>query len=362
MGNIWQRCCAAENESEHANEVKEQLLLTSALRTPTLPSLASKAELRKESKRTVRIESLSPMIEVEDYETGSEASEEGYRIYDSPPQLGGVRTPANLSPSRIISTVTHQSSGLRRLLATAASRSFTYDDTVEQKEDGDSKTLPAVGLRRVERQNSLQAGLVVDERDPVFASAPVAAMKDTGLPRGLIFGFLDDSAVSRMAFQNTLKHSLFGSEESFVRGATLEEALNFPNEVLKKKADMVVLDQCLDFEVTPGIFRSIKGTDLAREIRQKGFEGCIIMQSEQDSLKEIVDFDIVDGISGKQEETSTFAIARMVALTRRKQKSSNSFFPMPSSTHSSWNSRAESSFSFDMEDPSLRRREGEDET
>jgi len=293
------------------------------------------------------------MIEVDDdYDSASEASENGRPT--SPPIL--ARTPTRVSPAQPSSSPRHQQqSGLRLLLANAAKTNENHiDSDIEQKEDTETKTEAQRGLRRVERQDSLQSVLEINESSVMFASAPLLQMKEAELPKGLVFGFLDDCAVSRKAFQATLKTSLYGSDDSFIRGSTITEARNFADEVKTRRPDIVVLDFCLDFEVSSGVFQSIKGTEIAKEIRQKGYEGCIIMQSEQDGLSNKVDFEIIDGITGKQKATKAFATARAVALVRRRNKISGGL-PMPSSTHSSCNSRADSSFSFDMEDPEVRR-------
>jgi hypothetical protein len=361
MGNVWAKCCndqEGESSETRENSQKEQLLLTSALRVPsTLPLLQTKAGQRRESKRTVRIESLSPMVEVEDYETASEESSEippNPDFYESPPP---PRTPTTISPIRSGSSSPRQSSGLRILLTNAARQvpmNVDYDAEIERKEDDQ---MFHRALKRVERHDSLSTVLKKDDNNVMFASVPVGAMKSSELPRGLIFAFLDDSAVSRVSFENSLKSSLFGSEESFVRGSSIHEVRRFADEVMAKKPDIVVLDYCLDYEPEPGIFQSIKGTDIAKDIRQKGYDGCIIMQSDRESLRDEVDFDIVDGVTGRQKPSNTnasFAMARMVALAKKKNKLLGGL-PIPSSTHSSWNSRAESSFSFDLAEKDLQK-------
>jgi hypothetical protein len=296
----------------------------------------------------------------DEYESGSEESQNGYLAgYDSPirrtsPTVSTHR-PTSTSPSRsFLDGPTQQSSGLRLLLSNAPKSTNDQSADVEQKDDAEYTNR---GLKRVERHDSLQTVLKDEQHETMFASAPVAAMKDPELPKGLLFGFLDDSAVSRAAFMNSLQSNLFGSEYSFIRGSTIEEACEFPDEVVTKKPDIVVLDHCLDYEVSPGVFQSFKGTDLARDMRQKGFEGCIIIQSDQESLRNLVDFNIVDGITGRKTGTSSFAIARMVAMARRKHKAPTiGGLTLPSSTTSSWNSRAESSFSFEVEDGNLHKR------
>lgn len=344
MGNAWAACCGNEDGVvEIDNSPKEQLLLTSALRQSSLPLLQTKAGQRRESKRTVRIESLSPMIEVEDYETESEESGDAHPHpdgYDSPPP---PRTPTNLSPLRPSSSSPKQSSGLRLLLTNAVLNVPTeIDQESEQKEDD---RVISRALKRVERHDSLSTVLKKDDDNVLFAPVPVGAMKTSDLPKGLVFAFLDDSPVSRASFQNALKSALFGGEESFIRGTTAQEARAFADEVLIKKPDIVVLDHCLDYD-----YESLKGLDIAKEIRKRGFEGCIVLQSDQESLREEVDFDVVDGLTVRQRisnSSSSFAMARMVALSKKKTKM-NAGLPAPSSTHSSWNSRAECSFSFDL--------------
>jgi len=368
MGNLWNKCCGSEEEiplqyAAAPSPKRDQPLITSALRVPgSLPSLHSR---RKDNRRMVRIEANSPIIvEADEYETASDASDRERMLagYDnesihpvsevratSPPSIPKVASNSMLSKSM---TPPPPSSGLRLLLTAsndqAVSSTALYESETERKEDEDSGQR---GLRRVERHDSLHTVLRKDENDVMFAKAPVAAMKNSDLPSGLIFAFLDDCAVSRTSFGFTLKNTFKGAETSIIRGRSLEEAEAFVDDVLRLKPDIVVLDQCLDYELANGEPKSLRGTDVAREIRLKGFDGCIIVQSEQDSLKQEVDFTIVDGITGKQNASAAFAMAWMIASARRRGKLNPS--TGLSSTMSSYNSRGEPSFSFDVEERDL---------
>jgi len=360
MGNAWARCCESEDFAkprEGSDSDVSVPLIPSLRASSSLPALHSKAEERRESRRVVRIESFSPTI-VEDYETGSEESEEvPVPVYFNSPSPS-PRSPIRYSTSPGKRSSPKFSSGLR-LLLTKAPLLDTVE--VERKEDEEDLFVNPRALRRVERLDSLHSVIDNDESDVMFASAPVAAMKDLELPKGLKFALLDDSLASRTNFAVSLKENLCGSDESFIFGKTVDEVKIFPLEVISRMPGIVILNQWLQYEsVSSQDLVRFKGTDIAKEIRQLGYDGCILMQSEDDNLKFEVDFSIVDGVIGKSTPNNSFAIGRMVALARRKNKLfANAGLPMPSSTHSSWNSRAESSFSFEIAESEMHKYENE---
>lgn len=95
------------------------------------------------------------------------------------------------------------------------------------------------------------------------------------LPTGLTFAVLDDSNLVRKSLMHMFKHHLKASPSSFATGATVEEATFFPHEICLKHVHIAIFDENLDY----GYDRMIKGTTLAVQARQRGFDKCAILHS-----------------------------------------------------------------------------------
>lgn len=94
------------------------------------------------------------------------------------------------------------------------------------------------------------------------------------------------------------KHHLRADKDrSFVTGATMKEALFFPQELCLKDVDVAIFDENLDY----GDEEMAKGTALAAQARQRGFKKCAILHSANVELGKTLD----PAFNGFVEKTSS---------------------------------------------------------
>ena len=124
------------------------------------------------------------------------------------------------------------------------------------------------------------------------------------LPRGLAFVCCDDDEIPRLFAPVLLAAASADVDESVVLGETYEEVATLVDRVVAMGRRLVdpsrvvcVLDQNLD-SYEKGVFT---GTDLVREMRRRGFDGLVIIQSANDELEDERDYTAAgaDGSVGK---------------------------------------------------------------
>jgi len=112
------------------------------------------------------------------------------------------------------------------------------------------------------------------------------------LPPSLLIAGLDDSLLVRKNMQHTFQRHLHASPDSFVRGATYQESLFFPHEIVLTKVDIAIFDENLNYYSSNSTSSStaaaegetdddkiLKGTALVVKARKNGFRGCAILHS-----------------------------------------------------------------------------------
>ena len=96
---------------------------------------------------------------------------------------------------------------------------------------------------------------------------------------------------------------------SFALGASRADVDVFVMRALAERPDVLIIDQHLEYgdETTPEVGLadgippgSVLGTDVARELRQKGFDNCIVLHSANDLLSETYDDALFDGFLAKR--------------------------------------------------------------
>ncbi|GMH92432.1 hypothetical protein TL16_g12347 [Triparma laevis f. inornata] len=107
------------------------------------------------------------------------------------------------------------------------------------------------------------------------------------LPDNLIGLACDDSLVSRKTVKMFMDRKLELSDQSYILGETREEVLKCVDYALGKeagfnKADIVIMDQNLDFEGSEMLY----GTHIASELHKKGFSGIVVIMSANSSRME----------------------------------------------------------------------------
>jgi len=95
------------------------------------------------------------------------------------------------------------------------------------------------------------------------------------LPSHLVFAILDDVQLVRRILLNLLLKFCEASMDSYSTGNNHEEATAFPEEVMQRNPDVVIIDQNLSYQGSEDIF----GLDIAKQLRSLGFKGCIVLYS-----------------------------------------------------------------------------------
>ncbi|KAH9256358.1 hypothetical protein BASA81_005591 [Batrachochytrium salamandrivorans] len=405
MGNQQPfRCCSREEEEEHAppkiSSPTRRASRTSPIRPHAIPSSATSTSssrahativpanslvsaLRKNSRRTSSTSSLgsplllftspdpvsgasntpsppsvtysTPCYRTHSLSTGSLFEGIQQADYDDDAETesesgsgggGGVAGEYVVPP-----LLPANSSGLRRMLHAskysplAATTTNTDAKEEEEAKDDEPKTT-GLGLRKIQRQASL---LGTDVDSPKFAPFPVDKFKKLPhtLPEQLTFGMLVQRVKNDTAWLVEVLQRL-GSQESFVRGATVDEVVGFEVEVECFEPDLVVLGD-LDF----GDDAIFAAQDLAKNLRVRGYLGCILLlvpttkEEEGGGLSQETDFSIVDGVleapptevaersSSIAEVKNMITIALAIAQRRINPSLSSS---APPSVPGSWSS------------------------
>lgn len=356
MGNLLTSKCCVDEDEVYARLRLPQLpppvsiLRNSSehqIRMPFLIVTEDDATVRRngaEPKRLVRVVSPSPSpisVMDEDYDSESsndqvlkmelditpsqeESPKEEFQVIwtESLPSSSAPISTSALKTKLVAPTPPPlpESSGLRVLLASASARSisaeYESDDENKREEESDMKSLPSMTrMRRVDRHDSLCTVIKSSDENAVkFAHICVADVpSEIELPDNLVFAFLDDSAIARKVFTQMIKGPLRASSKSIVRGETLDGALQFKDAVMEMKPDMVVLDQVLVYET-----HTLLGIDIARALRDDGFQGCVVIQTASEDLKDNVDYGVVDACFDRCVPASAFAMARVVAMRRHQ--------------------------------------------
>ena len=138
-------------------------------------------------------------------------------------------------------------------------------------------------------------------RATVSAAAATASEDAARLfPPHLGVAILDDVQLVRTSTLRFFVRELRADPtRSFTCGATMREALEFPERVRAANPDVVLLDQHLEYDEAAG--GHLLGTDIARRLREAGFLGCIVLHSANALLLEQQhDADTIDGVLEKQ--------------------------------------------------------------
>jgi hypothetical protein len=116
------------------------------------------------------------------------------------------------------------------------------------------------------------------------------------LPSGLVVAVLDDSKLVRSSLLHIFQKHAKSSPDSFVTGASAEEARFFPHQISLKHVDIAIFDENLDYNN-----ENIKGTALAIMARKTGFRKCAILHSANHNLAKTLD----PAFNGFVEKTSS---------------------------------------------------------
>ena len=190
-----------------------------------------------------------------------------------------------------------------RVLAKALDATFSKDETTLQLAlvPGLYSSRPAIFSQSmissdVEDDRSPSTSLETLPIETKKSLTPLALNRELGLlvmdgnsavlPPNLTFAVLDDNLLVRRNLDRVIALHLKGSKSSFTRGATSQEALFFPHELVSLDVDIAVFDENLDYDDVVPIFSSsgmaattLKGSHLALVARQLGFKGCMILHS-----------------------------------------------------------------------------------
>jgi hypothetical protein len=103
------------------------------------------------------------------------------------------------------------------------------------------------------------------------------AQEEASLPPGLTFAVLDDSLLTRRSVMQIIQTHLQGNmETSFAMGERVEDVDLFVSRVVNQGADIVILDQHLDYEHDAD---EILGTQVAATLRRRGFAGMVVIHT-----------------------------------------------------------------------------------
>jgi len=135
------------------------------------------------------------------------------------------------------------------------------------------------------------------------------------LPRNLAVAVLDDNSLVRKSMGIILRlHVIANMDRSVVLGATLDEALSFPQTIIDKKVDIAIFDENLEFADTG----TLKGSILAARALKLGFKGCLILHSANTALAENLD-PCFHGFVEKTSSKEYFLRCLAVAFQRYQQ-------------------------------------------
>ncbi|KAH9249458.1 hypothetical protein BASA81_012820 [Batrachochytrium salamandrivorans] len=109
----------------------------------------------------------------------------------------------------------------------------------------------------------------------------------------LKFALVDDNLLIRKNVDRMLHRSLgVPLANLFTAGATMEECLCFPPNIIQYGADIAIFDQNIDFDSG----ETLKGSDLAFQAKQLGFKGCLILHSSDVNLLQILSQGVFHGL------------------------------------------------------------------
>lgn len=143
---------------------------------------------------------------------------------------------------------------------------------------------------------------------------------------GLTIAVLDDNALVRMSINRTLKtfclqnvpDSNSTKVRVLVRGATADEARQFPNDIVTWKCDIALFDQNLDYDDKTAD-TSLHGTTLAELALTNGFQGCVILHSANRSYHDNLP-PVFDGFIEKTSDYEQFCSALVRCWARYRAK------------------------------------------
>jgi hypothetical protein len=154
-----------------------------------------------------------------------------------------------------------------------------------------------------------------------------STVESDSFPPGLFFAFLDDNSLVRKNAERLVSKYLKSRNKSFVRGLSLAECMRFPQEVTDQKVDIVIYDLNLEFEDG-----QIRGTELAKQARARGFVGCQILHSAETEILISPNDELFDGVIEKTADRTTLLSGIKRAWgnhLRKRQQEENEQQPDP---------------------------------
>jgi hypothetical protein len=125
----------------------------------------------------------------------------------------------------------------------------------------------------------------------------------TSIPPNLIIAILDDTYLVRIMLLRLLSQHFNISPDSFSKGSTYEEVDEFLEQCITKHADVVIIDLNLELKRSNNNNEIIMmyGSQVAKKLREKYFQGAIILSSAHDeNIIESHHLEMIDGYLEKK--------------------------------------------------------------
>ncbi|KAH9256498.1 hypothetical protein BASA81_005413 [Batrachochytrium salamandrivorans] len=138
---------------------------------------------------------------------------------------------------------------------------------------------------------------------PLLASSPVVVGGNT--PRTVLaklkFALVDDNLLIRKNFERLMQSQLgIPADRILTMGETEEDCTKFLKRISQEQFDVAIFDQNLDYD------NDIKGNELAKQAREMGFKGCLILHSSDAQLAKLLESGVFHGAVEKSAKASTF--------------------------------------------------------